>query len=495
MDSRPPKDGSAGEDFRGNDAFCKSPHLAIRLILFAALVLLLPHILLAAPPKIGLTPPLKFSPGVPERVVLKNGAVVYLLEDHELPLINLSVELKGSPAYESPKIAGVIEIFEEVWRAGGTKTRSPSILNQILEQNAISVETSADLESASVSLNCLTKNWAKGLEIFTDVLRNPRFDGKQLSLAKARAIEALKRKNDTPGGIARRAFRDVMYGKTHVYARQATKATLALIGKNDLAELHKKIAVPNGAIFSVSGDFKRDELLEALEASLKDWKPAGQTPAKFDFSLKKPPEGRIFFVEKNFNQSRVVMGEMGISRHSPDHFPLEVANYILGEGGTSRLFADIRSRMGLAYVVGSFYTEPEGPGLAGVGGQTKAESTLQIISAFENELKKFTGEEPSAEEMGTAKDSILNSFIFRFNSPARIVAEKASLEFYGYPSDYLDNYPANVSRVSPGQVLEAAKKYFSVDQMKITVVGNKSKFGGSLDKFGKVVVIPLKDID
>jgi predicted Zn-dependent peptidase len=185
---------------------------------------------------------------------------------------------------------------------------------------------------------------------------------------------------------------------------------------------------------------------------------------------------------------------VGVARHNPDHFRLVVADYILGGGGASRLFGQIRSRLGLAYAVGSFILEPEGPGVIGLGAQTKAASTVQIVQAIRAELEKFNSAEPSAEELKLAKDAIGNSFIFNFDSPAAIASQKADLEFYGYPKNYLDTYLHNIRAVRGADVLKTAKTYYVPGQMKILVVGDQSKFGGPLNQAGEVVTIPLESI-
>lgn len=448
----------------------------------------------ARPPEIGPVPALKFTPREPERHVLSNGAVVYLIEDHELPLLTLTLKMKSTPAFEAESQAGLIGLFGQAWRAGGTVSRPPDKLNETLERIATNIETSATYEYAAISMETLSKNKAESLALFADILFNPRFDNAQISVAKGKALEALRRRNDDPANIGRRAFRDVIYGEKHIYAREASETSVQKMSRRDLVALHKALIIPDKAILTAAGDFKSAELLAELESLLQRWKPTGRFPPPYDYAVTAAKPGAVFYVRKAVNQSRVTVGRVGVARHNPDHFRLTIADYILGGGGASRLFGQIRSRLGLAYAVGSVFSEQEGPGIIAVGAQTKASSTVEIVRAIEAELKKFSSVAPTPAELKLAKDAIANSFVFNFDSPAEIAAQKADLEFYGYPQDYLETYLDNVRRVSAADVLNVGRKYYLPEQMKTIVIGDPEKFGRSLSDLGAAVELPLETI-
>lgn len=449
----------------------------------------------AAPPDIGPLPPLNFTPPKPERRELSNGVVVYLLEDHELPVFDLNMRIKVSPADEPPGRPFSLSFMGSVWRSGGTKKRPPDVLNQELEQMAASVETSAGFEEASISVSCLSRDIEKALHIFADILMNPQFSNDQLELAKQKSLEEIRRKNDTPRSIGSRALRDVIYGPTHIYALNPTPEMVRNIKRKNLVELHKKVIVPDGAIMAVAGNFNADELIDLLERHFSKWKPSGRRIPRYDFSPRDALSGKIFYVEKDFDQTRIYLGRLGFPRHSPEHFPMEISNYILGGGGASRLFGQIRSRLGLAYVVGSFFDEQTGPGLVGVGCQTKPASTLAALKALKRELDRFVKKPATEDEILLAKEALSNAFVFRFSSSYGIVSERASLDFYGYPADYLDTYLPKLDKVPTEDVHAISKKYFSPDGMRAVVVGHKKKFDGALSGMGEVVEIPLEKID
>lgn len=451
---------------------------------------------MAASPKIGPYPKLEFNPPTPERRVLSNGVVVFLLEDHELPLVDVTLRMPLSPADLPGEPWLTAQSFlATVWRSGGTTHRSPDKLDEELEFLPASVTTGAGEEMATVSFSCLSWDMDTVMDIWSDVLFNPRFDSKRLAVAKGKAMEGWRRRNDAPASIARRLFRDVLYGDDHFYARNQSPETIKRVSRSHLKKLHKKFVSPDGAILSAVGDFESDKFVSALEERFKNWKKSGRRVPSYDYAISDAPEGRIFFVQKESNQSTVYFGGSGLTRHDPDQYAMAVANTIVGGGGYSRLFGEIRSRLGLAYAIGSFFDKPKGPGLVGIGLQTKTESTVQATEAVDRVLSGVVASPPDQQELRHAKDVIINSFVFEYESTEHIADQTARLEFFGYDKDFLKNYPENIRRVTAGDVWRVAKKYFSPDKLKIVVVGDREKFKGPLETAGEIKTVPLGDIE
>lgn len=446
----------------------------------------------AAPPSVKIEP-LEYAPPRAERLVLKNGVVVYIQEDHELPLIEMSLRIKSSPAFEAS--ADVFEIMGSAWRIGGTKTMSPSQVDQALENMATNISASVDEESVAWSLSTLTKNRDKSFDVFFDLIFHPQFDNEQLSITKEQVLEGLRRQNESIAEIGRRAFRDALFGPTHVYAQNPTVKTISAITRESLLSTHKTLLDPQGAVISISGDFQKDAMIRELEKRTAGWMSNRAEPPSYDYSLRNPDPARVVFVEKDFTQSRILIGRVGPLRHNPDAYALKIGDAILGGGGPSRLFAEIRSRQGLAYMVGSVYTERQGPGAIAVVCQTMAPATLQAVNSILSELDKFASEPPLDEELNIAKESIINSFVFAFLTPGNIVSAWAQNEFYGYAPDYLEKFTTRVGDLKSDDILNVARKYYSKDAMKIVVVGDSKKMGTTLDSLGTVEKIPLDQLD
>ncbi|MFN0117018.1 MAG: M16 family metallopeptidase [Elusimicrobiota bacterium] len=466
----------------------------MKIVLFAILSLVLPSFIIGAPPKVDI-PALDYIPPQPERVLLSNGAVVYLRENHDLPVFNLSLSIRTSPADQPDKVPDAFVFLGDLWRSGGTKNKTPDKLNEALESQAISIEMGVDFESMNIGLSCLTDKEELGLQFLKEILFEPAFERKQLELSKLKSLEGLKIKNDQLTGIGRRAIRDLMYGKNHPFAHSATAESIARVQRSHLIDLHKKILSPENTIISVSGDFDSKSIVLELEKIFSQWKKTSRVVPVVNLAPKPENLGPIVFVQKDVPQSWVLMVRMGIFRNDPDRFALEVANQILGGGGASRLFTEVRSRLGLTYGIYSFFTEPQCQGVVGIGAQTASGTTIDLIKATQKEVNNFLSNDIDSFELNRAKDSLINAFSTRFETSGDIVGQWASLEILKLDPDFLKTYTQKIRAVTKDEVKRVSQKYFLIEGSQLLVVGDKNKFKGSLEELGKVTDLPLEKID
>jgi len=438
--------------------------------------------------------PLDFNPPKAERIALENGMILYLLEDHDLPIVNIAAQIRTGSVYEPEEKAGLASLTGEVMRSGGTVSMPPDKMNEELEFMAASVETSIGRESGSASLSVLKKDLDKGLNIFADVLRNPAFPEDKIRMKKDEAIESIRRENDRPQQIAGREFRKVIYEGSHPYSRRVdgTLESIEKITRNDMAAFHKKFFRPNNIILGISGDFDRKMMIEKLNEIFKGWKKEDNNIPDVP-KVKNELSKSVHYVYKDINQANVIMGHLGIHRKSPDYFPVRIMNFILGGSGfTARITSRIRSDEGLAYSAFSDFQTSQDLGMFYVMCQTKLKSTHRAITIALEEIEKMRAVPVDNEELTHAKETILNQFVFRFTTSASIVAQMIDIEYEGLPLDYLETYVDNIQAVTIEDIQRVAQKYLHPDKIKILVVGNKDKFDKPLDTFGKVNEIALE---
>lgn len=426
-----------------------------------------------------------------KRVELKNGMIVYLKEDHTLPLFNVQVLVNTGSIYEPVEKAGLAQLTGTVLRTGGTKSMKPDEINQKLENMAGTVETFISTEAGRASLYLLSKDLDEGLKILADVLRNPTFNKDKLDLAKDQLKEQIRRRNDTPGSIINREFYKTIYGD-HPYGRSLEWDNIKGITQKDLASFHQKYLHPNQIMLGVSGDFNEAEIIKKLEAVFGDWKKKEVGfPAKPKVEKKFKPG--IYFIEKEINQTNIMLGHLGSDLNNPDQYALSLMNFILGGGSfTSRLTSRVRSDEGLAYSVGSsfpFNTQDLGVFFASC--QTKTNSTCRALGYMLDEIKKIRENPVTEEELNTAKDAYINNFVFRFTTTEQIVGLLMGLEYDKRPADYYKNYLDSIRKVSAKDVLRVAQQYLHPEALTIYVVGHKADFDESLEELGKVTEIAL----
>ncbi|MHC4245085.1 MAG: M16 family metallopeptidase [Planctomycetota bacterium] len=383
-----------------------------------------------------------------QQVTLANGMQLFLLEDHELPLISVSARIRAGSIYEPPDKIGLAAITGSVMRTGGTLSRTGDEIDEQLELIAASVETGIGLNSGSASVSVLKKDIDVGLDILADVLMNPAFREDKIMLAMIQHRSSIARRNDNVGSIAAREFEKLIYGPQSVYARHTEYATIGSISRDDLVAFHKKFFGPNNMMLGIWGDFDADIMIRKIEKAFEGWKKVDTElpkvpPVKYEF-----PQTVNVIRKDDVNQSNIYLGHIGGMRNNPDYFALILMNRILGSGFTSRLFKNVRSREGLAYSVFGIYSANYGfPGLFYVGCQTKSEATVKAIRAMTEEVRKMTESEVTDEELALAKDSYLNSFVFNFDTKGEIVGRLMTYAYFGYPLDFLQKTKESVEKV------------------------------------------------
>ena len=440
--------------------------------------------------------PIQFKPPVPQKHTLSNGMELYLIEDNELPVFDISGLVKTGTIYDPSDKIGLASIFASVMRTGGTVSREPDALNEELESMAASVEIGMSSEYGSVSLSTLAEDIDKGLDIFADVLRNPAFREEKLDLRKQQAIEGIRRRNDNPIQLAWRNFSEILYGKDHPFGWYSEIENVESISIEDLIEFHSRYFHPNNIMLSITGDFETETLITKLENVFEGWEKS-----EIDFpDIKNVEVGRtssVHYIKKELPQTTMLIGHIGIKREPdfPDLFALRVMNEILGEGGfTSRLMSQVREKHGLAYMVGSImqtslYTNP---GEFFAYSQTRAEKTAEAITLIVDIIKGMRDAPVTEEELNRTKDSLINSFVFSFESSSQIAFQQMMLDYRGFAPGFLETFTDNIAKVTVEDVQAVAQKYLHPDALTIVTVGNKENFDRPLNEFGDVNEIEIQ---
>jgi len=427
---------------------------------------------------------------IPEysRYTLENGMVVYLMEDHELPLVSGTVLVKTGERMEPAAQTGLAGITAEVMRSGGTRQHSADELNQLLEQRAASVEAGMSTASGSVSFNALSQDLDLVFDLFAEVIQEPLFPQEKLDLAKVQRQGAIARRNDNPNDIAGRELQKLIYGSTSPYARTMEYATLANISRPDLVSFYQRFYQPDQMILGIAGDFESDKLRSLIEQKFGCCRPArtGEPPAVP--AVEPASASGIFLVEQpQLTQSYIQMGHLGGQLDNPDVFSLYVMNGVLnGFGG--RLFNEVRSRQGLAYVVYAAWSpQYDYPGKFIAAGQTQSATTVPFIEAMLRELEKLQTTPVTAAELAYAKDSILNAFVFNFQQPEQTLSRLMRYEYFGYPLDFLFRYQQGVKATTIADVQRVAQTYLKPENIVTLVVGNAEAIQPPLNRLGQPV--------
>lgn len=439
---------------------------------------------------------LKFSPPpeirVPDytRFQLQNGMIVYLMEDHELPLVSGTAIVRTGDKFDPATQVGLGELTGTLIRAGGTQKRNADQLNQLLEQRAASIETGISTSAGSAGFNTLTEDLPEVFDLFAEVIQQPVFAEDKLAIAKVQVQGGIARRNDDPNGIAGREFQKLIYGNESPFARTVEYSTIANVSRKDLIEFYQRSFRPDQMLLGIVGDFEPKQMRSLIEARFGTWKPTSQTTLpKFSQTVSQAKQGGVFFVNQpQLNQSYIQMGHLGGTLNSPDYPALSVMEDVLSGFGR-RLFNEVRSRQGLAYSVGaSWSAQFDYPGVFIASGETRSDVTVPFIRAVTQEIDRIRKEPISNDELGFAKDTVLNSFIFNFQDPSQTLSRLLRYEYYGYPRDFIFQYRKAVEATSIADVQRVAQKYLQPEKLVTLVVGNEKEIQPSLSSLGQPVM-------
>ena len=432
------------------------------------------------------------QPPEPNRFELNNGMIVYLLEDHELPIIDISVRIRTGSIYESANKVGLAAITGAVMRTGGTTSKTGDELDEILENLAASVETGIGDDSGSASMSVLKEDLDTGLSILADILMNPAFREDKIELEKVQHRSAIARRNDNPGGITSREFGKLIYGADSPYARTTEYDTINSITRDDLVAFYQAFFRPNNIILGVLGDFDSEAMRTKIQEAFKEWKPA-------EIDLPEKPEisevyrKRVALVNKDdVNQTNIRMGHIGWLRKNENYPALVVMSQILGIGFSSRLINSIRVEKGLAYSVGNNYGAGyDVPGIFFIACGTKSETTVTAIEAIVAEVEKMRTEEVTNEELKQAIDGFMNSSVFDYDTKGEILSRALRYEYYEYPQDFVEQLMAGIRQVTKADVKRVAAEYLHPDKFTLIAVGKARDFDKPLNTLGDVTEVDI----
>ncbi len=421
---------------------------------------------------------LEFEPPAADRHrhVLSNGVSVFLVEDHTLPLVSMSVTVRTGSYLEPSGKVGLASLTGSQMRAGGAASLSPADFDEETAFLAAQIGSSIGSTSGRGSFNALTKDLDATLDLFFDMLRYPRFDSARLDLAKSQILQRMERRNDSTQSIERREWGRLIRGDDHFSTQSTTRASVEAITREDLVAFHEQYYHPGAFIFAVSGDVTPEEILPRLEAKMADWPVrTNQVPAVPEPAHELQPG--IYLVDKpDVNQGRVTIGHRGAMRDNPDRYALLVMNDILGGGGfSSRLLTRIRSDEGLAYsAYSSFGLGTYYDGVFQVGFQSRSETVARASAIVLEEIERVQAGQVSEAELRTSKASFIETFTRNFSSSGSTAGLFANDEYTGRDPEYLARYRDRISAVSGDDVLRVAREYLNPDELVILIVGDLS---------------------
>lgn len=398
------------------------------------------------------------------------GARVFFVENHDLPMIDLSVNFGAGSGYDSAEKSGLASLVRHMLPLGAEGLSEDDIAKKLADIGA-TMGGSFDPDRAGLSLRTLVSEKKAAVDIFAQVLQHPLFDQGILEREKTRIISNIREAQTQPEYLLGRSFSKMLYGD-HPYGLEpgGSVETVAKIDRQDLLDFYSAHYLADRAVIAIVGDISRQDA-EDLAIKLGSGLKTGVGPAPIKAPVL-PAKAETKTIDNPSSQSHIAVGYLGVKRIDPDYFPLYVGNYILGGGGfVSRLLNEVREKRGLAYSTSSYFYPLEQQGPFRIELQTRRDQTAQALAIVKKVLADFVDQGPTADELKAAKQNIVGGFALRIDSNAKIHEYLGVIGYYGLPLTYLDDFTANVEKVTVAQIRDAFKRRIDPSKMVTVVVG------------------------
>ncbi|MEW6416917.1 MAG: pitrilysin family protein [Nitrospirota bacterium] len=410
-----------------------------------------------------------------KRTILPNGLIVLHSENHNLPIVMVTLIVKAGQLNEPQDKAGLANLAAGLLTEG-TKNRKSVEISDEIEFIGASLDASAGSDYTTITLSVLKKDINKGFDLFSDILLNPIFPLEEIDRKRELTKGFLRQREEDPSFLAGRAFNKEVFGG-HPYGRviEGSVEIIDKIKREDLIKFHSDYFLPNNSILSIVGDLTSEELETLIKKYLSEWKKA-EFPLRVGEKLSNEKKKKVIKIDKDLTQANIIIGNLGISRDNPDFYAVSVMNYILGGGGfASRLMQSIRDEMGLAYDVHSFFSAYKEEGSFQVSIQTKNESANTVVDEILKQIERIKKERVSDQELSDAKSYLTGSFPRRLDTNRKIADFLVNVEFYNLGLDYVEKYPDYINSVTKEDVLRVAQKYLNSENYVLVVVANQKK--------------------
>ena len=404
-------------------------------------------------------------------ITLPNGLVVVVVEDSRLPLVSYRLALRTGDAHDPRELPGLMDMLTGLLTEGTESRTSREIADEVARLGA-TLQAGANSDYTTVAASSLTTFSAEILELMADVALRPVFPSNEVELAKQNTKESLKQQRAQPSFLASEMVARVMFGEHPYHVTAPTPESIDATTREQLVEFHRGTFIANNAVFIVSGDVRQDEILRQIEDLFGGWQTG--TLIGDEFPAPPPRTSRSAYIidRPGSSQANIVIANHGVTRTSPDYFPLLVMHTVLGANASSRLFMNLREEKGYTYGAYSSLDARRTAGTLRATAEVRTPVTGDSLKEFFYELNRIRNEPVSEREIGDAKSYLTGVFPLRLETQEGLIDQLVQIKMFGLPENYLDIYRNQIQAVTTEQVQAVATKYIVPDEAAVVIVGD-----------------------
>lgn len=429
-----------------------------------------------------------------QKFKLPNGLTIYLLEQHEVPVINVSVIIPAGAIYDGEK-AGLASLSATALKHG-TKNYTKEKLDEALDFTGATISTYVTKESAGLSAKFAAKDKDKILSIVKEVLLDPAFDKEEFAKEKKRLLVGLEQQKESPRSVIASYFDKFMYGD-HVYGNviQGKISTVTSLTADDVKSFYKENYRAEGSAIAVAGDFNSKEMKMVLTNLFSSWKknikPQVNLASK---PISSPTENRVLLINKDdAKETTFYIGAPGISRNNPDYVSIEVVNTLFGGRFTSMLNDELRVNTGLTYGANSRFSPLKNGGSFVISTFTAGKTTEPAIDKALEVLKKLHTNGIDEKSLASAKNYVKGQFPPRYETAGQLAGLLTQMFWYNFDESFINNFEKNVDGLNLEKAKQIITKYFPKDKLQFVLVGKSADIKKIAEKYGKVTEVQIKE--
>ncbi|MEP6818468.1 MAG: pitrilysin family protein [bacterium] len=403
--------------------------------------------------------------------ILPNGLVVIVVEDSRLPLISYRLAFRTGDAHDPPELPGLMDMLTGLLTEGTDSRTSRQIADEVARLGA-TLQAGANSDHTTVAASSLTVFGDEVLELLADVALRPVFPESEVELTKQNTKESLKQQRAQPSFLAGEMVARVMFGEHPYHVTSPTIESVDATTRERLVEFHRLTFVPNNAVLFVAGDVHQSSVLHQVENLFGGWQPGNLIGDNFPAPPVRTSRAAYIVDRPGSTQTNIVIANAGITRTSPDYFPMLLMHTVLGANASSRVFMNLREDKGYTYGAYSSLDARRTAGTFRATAEVRTPVTGDSLKEFFYELNRIRNEPVSEKEMGDAKSYLTGVFPLRLETQEGLVDQLLQIKMLGLPEGYLETYRNRVQEVTISQVQEVAKKYVRPDEAAIVIVGD-----------------------
>jgi zinc protease len=415
--------------------------------------------------------PRPISIPTPRETVLSNGLTLVVVEDHRLPLISYRLAFRVGGAFDPPALPGLTDLLAGLLPEG-TETRTSREIADEFARMGASLSAGANSDYTIVAASALSQFNDPVMNLMAEIVLEPSFPEHEVQLAKQNTKESLRQQRAQPSFLASEMVSRVMFGD-HPYSVVApTPESIDRSSREEFVKFHRAKLVPNNAVLIVVGDVHYDEILNRAESLYSTWERGEDLVANFPAPPVRTGKTAYLVDRPGSAQSNIVIANSGITRTSPDYFPMMLMHTVLGATASSRLFMNLREEKGYTYGAYSNLDARRSAGTFRATAEVRTQVTGDSLKEFYYELNRIGKERVSEKEIADAKSYLTGVFPIRLETQEGLTDQLVQIKMLNLPDDYLENYRGRVQAVTLEDIQRVAQQYVKPEEAALVVVGD-----------------------